>query len=60
MAQIFPIIFFAIATIAIAYLLALLGWILPALVGLFGNIPDWTWTVVLAGGLVATLRLLRY
>lgn len=59
MAQLCPIVIFAIATVALAYLFSVIGLVLTTVLGAFGGFPDWIWTAVLGAMLVATFRLLR-
>ncbi|MEB3829539.1 hypothetical protein [Phormidium sp. CCY1219] len=58
MSQIFPVILFAIATIAIAYFLELFGVLLGGVWSIMDAIPDWSWTVVLLLMVIATYRAL--
>lgn len=58
MAQIFPVIVLAIATIAIAYVLELLGAILSGFSFVFEAMPNWSWTAILLIMVIATYRAL--
>jgi hypothetical protein len=58
MSEIFPVILMAIGTIAIAYFLELFAAIFGDVWVLIGEIPSWSWTLVLLMAVIATYRAL--
>ena len=59
MSEILPIVILPLATIAIAYILEVLGFAVGGFSTLFNGIPNWTGTAVLLGLTIATYRSLR-
>lgn len=59
MSEIFPIVILPLATIAIAYILEVLGFAVGGFSSLFNGVPSWAGTIVLLGATIATYRSLR-
>ncbi|MCT7974245.1 hypothetical protein [Laspinema olomoucense] len=58
MSEIFPVILFALGTIAIAYFLQLFAVIFGDVWLALAAIPSWSWTVVLLMAVIATYKAL--
>lgn len=59
MSEILPVFVLPLATIAIAYILQLMGFAAAQFSSVFSSLPNWTGTAVLLGLVVATYRYLR-
>ncbi len=59
MSEILPVFVLPLATIAIAYILELMGFAAGQFSSLVNGLPNWTGTAVLLGLVVATYRYLR-
>ena len=59
MSEILPIVIFPLATIAIAYILEVLGFAVGGFSIIFNGVPNWAGTALLLGVTIATYRSLR-